>query len=136
MIKFSRTLLLCVACIGLSACETADGLVSDISGAFNLDGSRSPYAVSDVEVAKVNDPCPQVHIVDELSSLSEFASAGNTAESNLISRVSLQQVESACSFQNDQVSVDLKMAFESILGEKVNYAAMISRFSPIRSLSP
>ena len=118
MIKLPRALLLCAACIGLSACQTADGLVSDISSTFNLDRSSSPYAISDVEVAKTNDPCPQVHIVDELSSLSEFASVGNTSERNLISRVNLQQVESSCSFQNNQVSVDLKMAFESTLGEK------------------
>lgn len=115
---FSKYLLLCLSASTLAACQTADGFVADIADTFNLSGNSSPYAISDVEVAKTKDPCPQVKIVDELSSLSEFASPGNTSEPNLISRVNLQQVESTCSFQNDQVSVDLKMAFESTLGAK------------------
>lgn len=122
--KLSKYLLLCLSATTLAACQTADGFVADFSDTFNMQGGgSSPYAISDVEVAKSNDPCPRVSIVDELSSLSEFASPGNTSESNLISRVNLQQVESTCSFQNDQVSVDLKMAFESTLGEKAKVRA-------------
>ena len=120
---FSKYLLLCLSASTLAACQTTDGFVADIADTFNLSGGSSPYAISDVEVAKTKDPCPQVKIVDELSSLSEFASPGNTAESNLISRVNLQQVQSTCSFQSDQVSVDLKMAFESTLGEKARVRA-------------
>ena len=122
--KLSKYLLLCLSATTLAACQTADGFVADFADTFNMQGGgSSPYAISDVEVAKSNDPCPRVSIVDELSSLSEFASPGNTSESNLISRVNLQQVESTCSFQNDQVSVDLKMAFESTLGEKAKVRA-------------
>lgn len=117
--KIAKYLLLCLSATTLAACQTADGFVADIADTFNLrGGGSSPYAISDVEVAKSDDPCPRVSIVDELSSLSEFANPSNTSESNLISRVNLQQVESSCSFQSGQVSVDLKMAFESTLGAK------------------
>lgn len=114
----SRALLITLASLSLGACKTADGLVSDIGTSLNLDSGTSPYATPDVAVAHSNDPCPQVQIVDELSALSEFSSAKNTSEDNLVSRVNLQHVESACSFQTDQVSVDMKMAFESALGPK------------------
>lgn len=121
--KFPKYLLLCLSAGTLAACQTADGFVADVAETFNVQGGSSPYAISDVEVAKSDNPCPRVRIVDELSSLSEFASPSNTSESNLISRVNLQQVESTCSFQKDQVSVDLKMAFESRLGEKAKVHA-------------
>lgn len=134
--KFSKYLLLCLSATTLAACQTADGFVADFADTFNMGGGSSPYAISDVEVAKTKDPCPQVKIVDELSSLSEFASPSNTSESNLISRVNLQQVQSTCSFQSGQVSVDLQMAFESTLGDKGRVRSTDKPFSPTPSLWP
>lgn len=116
--KSVRYLLLCAATLGLAACQTADGLVADVSEAFSLNGGSSPYATSEVELAKSNDPCPQVQIVDELSSFSEFDSPDATSEERLVSRVTLNQVESSCTIQGDQAIVDLKLAFLGSLGPK------------------
>ena len=66
---------------------------------------------------RIDDGCPTVQIVDELSSLSEFTGSTRT-EPNLISRVNLNQVESSCAFIDGQIALDLRLAFEGALGPK------------------
>lgn len=106
-------LLLFLSCFTLSACQTLELAWNDLT---NFKDSQPVNNVERRE-AKIENPCPTVRIIDELSSLSEFK--GNSdKESQLISRVNLNQVESSCNFERGHVAVDLKLAFESALGPK------------------
>jgi len=62
--------------------------------------------------------CPQVEIVEELSSLSEFTDMVAPEPKNLLSRVDMGLLESKCEHGDGEVIVDLKLVFESILGPK------------------
>lgn len=119
--KRSRTHLLPLAllCLGLGGCQTLETMKSDFSSAMN-DQKPPPghEIITEDGISMSSNPCPLVQIVDELSSLSEFSPADSTSTDNLVSRVTLSQVDSACSFKGNLVSVDLKLAFEGVLGAK------------------
>lgn len=111
--KLFKLIILVGATLSLGACETLEGTWNDIKG-FSL----SPQSNEERMSADIPMICPQVQIVDELSSLSDFSDMSDMNESNLISRVNLTQVESSCSFDGHNVIVDLKLAFEGQLGVK------------------
>lgn len=113
--KLFKFLLTASACLLLSGCQTMDNLMKDFN-TLAEQGTNMPRMVDASSAPSIEDNCPRINIVDELSSLSEFA--GDMTENNLVSRVNLYQVESSCSIQRKQVSIDLKLAFDGSLGPK------------------
>ncbi len=112
--KILRSLLIVMATVSLSACDTVNNFTDQIS-IFD-----EPEIVSNEErrTAEMVTPCPKVEIVDELSALTEFSDASNPVDYNVISRVHLTQVESSCRYNERNVMIDLKLAFEGELGQK------------------
>lgn len=110
--------LLCLS-IGLGGCQTLHSVTGGIGSALNnITPPPNPEIITEQGIQTASNPCPSVQIVDELSSLSEFSPADSTSADNLVSRVTLSQVDSSCSFKAKVVSIDLKLAFEGVLGSK------------------
>tara|TARA_R110002072_G_scaffold108678_1_gene235584 strand:+ start:167 stop:811 length:645 start_codon:yes stop_codon:yes gene_type:complete len=101
----------------LSACQTLDAMQSDFNevshGTF-----ETAQAVTDPTANLLASPCPQVEIVDDLSSLSDFESPKKQNKANLISRVDLRSAESSCKLASKSAVVDLKLFFNGQLGPK------------------
>lgn len=112
--KILRSALIIMATVSLTACETVNNFTDQIS-IFD-----QPEIVSneDRRAAELITPCPKVEIVDELSALTEFSDISNPVDYNVISRVHLAQVESTCRYNERNVMIDLKLAFEGELGQK------------------
>ncbi len=66
----------------------------------------------------LKNQCPEVQIVDDLSSLSDFEDPNKPSKKRLISRVDLKSAESTCKIASKSVTVDLKLIFNGALGEK------------------
>lgn len=105
----------------LGGCQTVQGMKKDFD---NIKMPKLGLVTDDEEPAeiqqtdlRIDNSCPQVEIVDELSSFSEF-SGSSTSEKSLVSRVNLNQVESSCDIRGNQVVLDLKLAFAGSLGPK------------------
>ena len=110
---FSRFILLLIIGFTLNACQSIKATMDEVKN-FSFSNMADH---EEKRSAELISPCPTVKIVDELSSLSEFQ-GGVMEEPMLISRVNLTQAESACDFKNDHVAIDLKLAFEGMLGPK------------------
>lgn len=102
--------LLTIAMVGmalaLSGCQTID-----------LDNFE-PFSGDQVEQNIFENQCPKIKIVNELSELSEFIDISDPSEYNLVSNVKLDLNESSCNYRGANVSVDLKLAFNSRLGPR------------------
>lgn len=117
LLKF---LSISVCLLSLTACETVEGLKEDIA---SIDFSNLGTAASVKQQEKqsnflVDGNCPEVNIVDELSMLNEFSAGNTTKSSNLISSVRMNEAQSTCEFGERSVTVDLKLAFDGMLGAK------------------
>lgn len=114
--RLSKFLLSATGFLLLAGCQTMNGIVKDVNNTFgSMRSSASASSTSATPV--IDDKCPRIEIVDELSSFSEFTS-DTMSQSNLVSRVDLNQVESSCSIKSGQVTLDLKLAFNGTLGPK------------------
>lgn len=120
MKPFLKILSISICLLSLTACETVEGIKQDISN-INL----SDFTPSASMSKKGNDAdrlisgnCPQVNIVKELSMLDEFTPGTSARASNLISSVAMNEAESTCNYSDRSVTVDLKLAFNGILGPK------------------
>lgn len=109
---------LCFSCVLLlSACQTLEGLRDDaydvaegniyVAGA----GGRTPEKL-------LSSPCPQVEIVDDLSSISDFSHPRKQDKNHLISRVDLKSAQSTCKLSSKTAIIDLKLLFNGKLGPK------------------
>ena len=117
----SKLLILSCMVLSLGACQTMQGIKKDFDTIkipkLGLSSqNEEPDQVQQADL-RIDNNCPYVEIVDELSSFSEF-SGSSSSESNLISRVTLNQVESSCDINNNQITLDLKLSFEGALGPK------------------
>ena len=118
MIKKLKLLVLLFICTStLSACQTLEGMRDD---AYDV-------AEGNIYVAGINgsapekllrSPCPQVEIVNDLSSISDFSSPKHQKKEYLISRVDLKSAESTCKLSSKTAIVDLKLLFNGKLGPK------------------
>lgn len=112
-----KTFAMTLAIFTLSACQTLDAMQSDFNevshGTF-----ETAQAVTDPTGHLLASPCPQVEIVDDLSSLSDFESPKTQNKENLISRVDLRSAESSCKLASKSAVVDLKLFFNGQLGAK------------------
>lgn len=113
--KALRVTMLALAIGGLAACQTMDEAWDGIT---NLNFGKAQTNEQRDVAALPTVVCPQVKIVDELSALSEFSDISSPADYNLVSRVTLAQSESACTYDGNNAVVDLKLVFEGQIGPK------------------
>ncbi|MGH1376433.1 MAG: hypothetical protein ACRBCK_08805 [Alphaproteobacteria bacterium] len=101
----------------MSSCQTLDAVQGDIHDL--QDGTLPPYlAHSGQSEQLLASPCPQVEIVDDLSSISDFKNPKKQTKTNLISRVDLKRAESTCKLASRSAIVDLQLIFDGKLGAK------------------
>ena len=108
-----RVSLLVLGAVGLTACQT---MTDTWEGFKNFDLGLQQNHEQRAQAALPTVICPQVKIVDDLSSLNEFSDATDQSDYNLISRVTLAQTESNCNFDGQNAVVDLKLAFDGEIG--------------------
>ncbi len=109
------SLLLCVTVI--CSCQTLDSFKDDLSDLTTGNVTTARIIESKSEIL-LQSPCPQVEIVDDLSSISDFTNPNKTSKENLISRVDLKSAESTCKLGSKSAIVDLKLIFNGTLGSK------------------
>lgn len=68
--------------------------------------------------ALLASPCPQVELVSDLSSLSDFSSEKRMEDKYLVSRVDLNSAETTCKLASNSAIVDLRLVLKSALGPK------------------
>jgi hypothetical protein len=109
--------LCCSSILFLSACQTFEGLRDDAydvaEGNIYIAGARGRTPEN-----LLRSPCPQVEIVDDLSSISDFSHPRNQDKDHLISRVNLKSAESTCKLSAKTAIIDLKLLFDGKLGPK------------------
>ncbi len=119
--QFSKTILFIALALSLSACEALDTAFDGVSGAFDsvLDTSGpSTKKLRGDPVSAFASKCPKINIVEELNTLGEFTDPTHPKESNLISHVTMKQLDSSCEIEDSNVIIDIKLAFNSTLGKK------------------
>ena len=116
MKKFKYIILLS-GIITLGACEPMDDFKSDLN---DLSTGKVTYSstIQDPSMQLLESPCPQIEIVDDLSSISDFTNPKKQTKSHLISRVDLSSAESTCKLASKSAVVDLKLIFNGKLGTK------------------
>lgn len=117
--KTIKYLLIAGAALTLSACETFDGIVQDF-GSLKLPALNEPMTTSEQKQADklLASECPDVRIMDELSGISEFTNPAYPHEKNMISHADLKLQGASCDLANSSVTVDIKLAFNGILGPR------------------
>ncbi|MCK5384881.1 MAG: hypothetical protein KAJ29_04840 [Alphaproteobacteria bacterium] len=118
MIKMLRVFTFCCSCaLLLSACQTLEALKDD---AYDVAGGNiyAAGATGKTPEKLLRSPCPQVEIVDDLSSISDFSNPRKQDKKNLISRVDLKSAESTCKLSSKTAIIDLKLLFDGKLGSK------------------
>lgn len=119
--RFSKALLLLGTAVTLSACQTITSVFDVVDeAAGNITGAAlgSQEKTHGDPATAFASHCPEIIIVDELKSLSEFSSKSSTREKDLVSRVDMEKMDAACKLLDDNVTIDLKLAFNSELGNK------------------
>lgn len=117
MMNTLKIFVLSFCTLGLGACQTLEAMQNDFEevSAGTFETARS---VGDPTGHLLASPCPQVEIVDDLSSLSDFVNPKKQTKENLISRVDIRSAESACKLSSKSAIVDLKLNFDGKLGAK------------------
>lgn len=115
--KHLKLLTFCMILPILAACQTLEGVKDD---AYDLaEGNVYVAGVTSGHAEQLlKSPCPQVEIVDDLSSISDFTNPQKQVNKNLISRVDLKSAESTCKLSSKTAIVDLKLIFNGKLGPK------------------
>lgn len=94
-------------------------------GSINLPSLNTSTSRSAEELV-YSGGCPGVESVSELASLSEFSNTSAPSESNLVSRVKIGNMQSACSYNERSVTIDLSMDFLGTLGPHGNSSSSFS----------
>lgn len=112
--KTARLLALCLCLLGVASCRTVDGVMDDIDSmdlpAISMDGEPSTGDLI------YSGSCPEIRLIDELASYSEFSDSSSTRDRDLVSRVNISDVNSACHSDESTITLDLKLTFEGTLG--------------------
>lgn len=124
--KHLRYLALSICFLGLTACQTFEGVKKDFES-IKLPSLSGSTAASGEKLVYSGD-CPRVEAVEDLKMLSEFSDTNNQTEQNLISTVKITKIQSACSYEERSVTVDLKMDFAGRIGPQSRSAAGNSPF--------
>ncbi|MAI62974.1 MAG: hypothetical protein CBB87_10935 [Micavibrio sp. TMED27] len=115
-----KHLVLAAALISLSACQTLDGIVADFD---KLEIPSMTMSESDADQLVYDGTCPSIEVVNELRQLNEFTNPYDQVDHNLISRATITNIETACSHAKTNVTIDMKMAFEGMLGPRARRTA-------------
>lgn len=115
MRAFSLLVLSSVMAVALGGCQTIQRASEAGGGSFVLQNNDN--IDNAIEEAQVNK-CPRVTIVDELGAINDFMDISDPSEYNLVSEATLDLEESSCVYRKSNVSVDLKLAFYSRLGQR------------------
>lgn len=113
--KAIRFTALTLGVMGLSGCQTMSETWQDVK---SFDFGPAQTNEQREAAALPTQACPQVKVVDELSSLSEFSDLSSPADYNLVSRVNLSESASNCTYDGQNAVVDLKLVFDSKIGAK------------------
>lgn len=113
-----RTALLALALFPLAGCQTLSTVSGDLEHATNDRVSLEAVNPLNQTESLLASPCPQVEIIDDLSSLSDFTNPAKPAPEDMISRIDLSSAESTCKLAAASAVVDLKVVFNGKLGPK------------------
>ncbi len=104
-------------CLSLSACQTYEAIQDDVHDlqTGNYHTARAIDNEADVLLAS---KCPKIEIVNDLSTISDFADPRKQNNKNLTSRVVITSAESTCELSSKTATVDLKLIFDGTLGPK------------------
>ena len=120
--------LLLMLSIPLSGCETISDMGSKVShsieaiempkfsSAQQVFASDSAHTDSSGLVSVGGEGCPQIKGLQDLSSLTQFSSAGETLPDKMISETRFEKINSTCAVSANSVSVELALDFTGTLG--------------------
>ncbi len=111
--KKTSLFVLCVCLLALPACETFDGMREDFKSLSVSDSAMKPSANPE---NLLDDGCPKAEAVKELATFTEFSNLDKPTPQGLVSHVQIGQLQSACEYSGQSVTVDLKLAFEGSIG--------------------
>lgn len=117
--KFQYTALVSVALLSLTGCET----MTDVKN--RLASIDLPSFSSDPEIASAEgavmasaEGCPQVAVVEDLKTLSQFETPATPSPDTNISSLSITGMTANCSKTKNTVAVDIGLRFDGKLGPK------------------
>jgi predicted small secreted protein len=131
--RISTLALLLTAGLALSACETVQGAKTDMASNLTsiktaLENFSTAQPGSETQMASMasniapaaggSSNCPDVRIVQDLNQVHQFIDAGAPAPAEAVSSVRMLSVQNSCKFSNNNVAVDMTLAFEGSLGPK------------------
>jgi hypothetical protein len=111
-----KQLRLCVlgfAVLFLPSCQAVQDMTADLQ---DVDMPSLSSSEPQAEEFLLQGNCPSTEVVKELDVLNEFTDANNPVAANLISRTAITDVKSTCSFGEKSMTVDLKVAFDGVIG--------------------
>jgi len=117
----------------LAACNTVDGFVDDIR--YNDWFANTGKKTSSASENLLSDGCPKASIVPELGTYPNFIDDKKPTTSTLVSAAKIETIQSKCQFASQSVTVDIKLAFDGILGPagKNNQSASYPFFVAVTS---
>ena len=135
--RLSALALLMTAGLALTACETAKGVQSDVATNYSslkstlarLSTTPSTSPASETQTAQMasgispaaggsSSGCPDVRIVQDLNQVHQFIDGGAPAPAEAVSSVRMTSVQNSCKISNNNMAVDMTLAFEGSIGPK------------------
>ncbi len=114
------------AIAALTGCESWNHVKQKVAAidlslpSFATADKKGPAITSENGVTLISaaDDCPTIGIVEDLRSLSQFQTAGNPTDGNVISSVTLSGLKAKCVHNEDTVAIDMNLRFDGKLGPK------------------
>ena len=119
--KPTKLLIIALATFTLAACEQTWQGIQDDLGNINTSSWDLPKLNNNDPQADLfakSGNCPQVNVVEELSTVSEFSDANNPGTYNLISASRITKAKDTCEFNGKTATVDIKLVFDGKTGPK------------------
>lgn len=109
-----RKLIALGACLlALSACQTLDNAVEDLKS-VDMDAVTKP--TGNIAENLLESGCPSAEAVPELAKYNEFKDLKKPSMDNLVSYAQIGQIQSKCEYGPQSVTIDVKLAFEGVVG--------------------
>ncbi len=117
-IKPARSLLFTLALFALCSCQTVEGVKRDIQD-IQLPTASSLSAASSASNKQLvyTGDCPQIEAVGELRAMSQFINPNRPTDSGLVSRLDITDLQSICSADVNNVTVDINILMNGTIGE-------------------
>lgn len=109
--------LLGISLLGLTDCQTLDGLKQDLGSItppslISTEGQVDKRADALVEDAD----CPVIEAVEELRTVNDFTTPQTPSPGSLIANAYIAGIDHSCTVDDKSVTVDLRLGFEGRLG--------------------